>query len=143
MMKEQVFTLLKAAMKNKDTLAKGVYQILKSNLENAEKEKKAVLTVDEEIAIVQREVKQTNQALEGAVQANRADLIEKEKTKLVLLEKFLPKQLNEDEVQIALLAAGVKTGMNMGDAMKIARPLLNGLAPNATISTVAKKIITG
>lgn len=142
MLKTVVFDQLKQAMKNKDALAKGVLTLVKSALDLAEKEKGAELTPQEEIAIINREVKQTNQALDGAKQANRADLIEKEEAKLVLLKGFLPKQLSEQEIIEALQAAGVTAGMNMGDAMKIAKPLLDGKADGATMSKVVKSLIS-
>ncbi|KPN96895.1 GatB/YqeY domain-containing protein [Lysinibacillus sp. ZYM-1] len=141
MLKTEVFEQLKKAMKEKDILAKGVLTLLKSALDLAEKEKGAALTAEEEIAIVNREVKQTNQALEGAQKAERADLIEKEEAKLVLLKSFLPKQLSEQEIAEKLVAAGVEKGMNMGAAMKIAKPLLSGQAEGAVISKVVKSII--
>ncbi|MCT6926822.1 GatB/YqeY domain-containing protein [Lysinibacillus fusiformis] len=141
MLKTEVFEQLKTAMKEKDILAKGVLSLLKSALDLAEKEKGEALTADEEMAIVNREVKQTNQALEGAQKAERADLIEKEEAKLVLLKSFLPKQLSEEEIAEKLVAAGVEKGMNMGEAMKIAKPLLSGQAEGAVISKVVKSII--
>ena len=141
LLKTEVFEQLKKAMKEKDILAKGVLTLLKSALDLAEKEKGAALTAEEEIAIVNREVKQTNQALEGAQKAERADLIEKEEAKLVLLKSFLPKQLSEQEIAEKLVAAGVEKGMNMGAAMKIAKPLLSGQAEGAVISKVVKSII--
>lgn len=142
MLKDQVFEQLKQAMKNKDVLAKGVLQLVKSALDSAEKDKGAALTPDEEIAIINREVKQTNQSLEGAKQAGRDDLIANEEAKLELLKGFLPKQLSEDEVAKALKAAGITAGMSMGDAMKIAKPLLNGQAEGAVISKVVKALIS-
>jgi len=142
MLKTIVFDQLKQAMKNKDALAKGVLTLVKSALDLAEKEKGAELTPQEEIAIINREVKQTNQALDGAKQANRADLIEKEEAKLVILKGFLPKQLSEQEIIEALQTAGVTAGMNMGDAMKIAKPLLDGKADGATMSKVVKSLIS-
>ena len=141
MLKIEVFEQLKKAMKEKDVLAKGVLTLVKSALDLAEKEKGDTLTPDEEIAIINREVKQTNQALEGAQNACRADLIEKEEAKLVLLKSFLPKQLSEEEITNKLVAAGVTKGMNMGEAMKIAKPLLNGQAEGAMISKVVKSLI--
>jgi len=141
LLKTEVFEQLKTAMKEKDILAKGVLSLLKSALDLAEKEKGEPLTADEEMAIVNREVKQTNQALEGAQKAERADLIEKEEAKLVLLKSFLPKQLSEEEIAEKLVAAGVEKGMNMGEAMKIAKPLLSGQAEGAVISKVVKSII--
>ena len=142
MLKAQVFEQLKAAMKNKDVLAKGVLTLVKSALDAAEKEKGSALTEAEEIAVINREVKQTNQALEGAQAAGREDLIEKENAKLTLLKSFLPKQLSEEEIAAALTEAGVVNGMNMGDAMKIAKPLLNGKAEGAVISKVVKSLIS-
>jgi len=141
LLKTEVFEQLKTAMKEKDILAKGVLSLLKSALDLAEKEKGEALTADEEMAIVNREVKQTNQALEGAQKAERADLIEKEEAKLVLLKSFLPTQLSEEEIAEKLVAAGVEKGMNMGEAMKIAKPLLSGQAEGAVISKVVKNII--
>ncbi|MFJ5789436.1 GatB/YqeY domain-containing protein [Lysinibacillus sp. NPDC093197] len=141
MLKTEVFEQLKKAMKEKDVLAKGVLTLVKSALDLAEKEKGEPLTQAEEIAIINREVKQTNQALEGAQNANRTDLIEKEEAKLVLLKSFLPKQLTEEEITEKLVAAGVTKGMNMGDAMKIAKPLLNGQAEGTVISKVVKSLI--
>ncbi|MGN4124428.1 GatB/YqeY domain-containing protein [Lysinibacillus sphaericus] len=141
MLKTEVFEQLKKAMKEKDVLAKGVLTLVKSALDLAEKEKGEPLTHDEEIAIINREVKQTNQALEGAQNAGRADLIEKEQAKLVLLKSFLPKQLTEAEIAEKLTAAGVISGMNMGEAMKIAKPLLTGQAEGAVISKVVKSLI--
>jgi len=141
LLKTEVFEQLKTAMREKDTLAKGVLSLLKSALDSAEKEKGKALTADEEIAIINREVKQTNQALEGAQTAGRADLIEKEEAKLTLLRSFLPKQLSEEEIAEKLVAAGVGKGMNMGEAMKIAKPLLTGQAEGAVISKVVKNII--
>lgn len=141
LLKTEVFEQLKTAMREKDTLAKGVLSLLKSALDSAEKEKGEALTADEEIAIINREVKQTNQALEGAQTAVRADLIEKEEAKLTLLRSFLPKQLSEEEIAEKLVAAGVGKGMNMGEAMKIAKPLLTGQAEGAVISKVVKNII--
>lgn len=141
LLKTEVFEQLKTAMREKDTLAKGVLSLLKSALDSAEKEKGEALTADEEIAIINREVKQTNQALEGAQTAGRADLIVKEEAKLTLLRSFLPKQLSEEEIAEKLVAAGVGKGMNMGEAMKIAKPLLTGQAEGAVISKVVKNII--
>lgn len=142
MLKQQVFEKLKTAMKEKDVLSKGVLTLVKAALDAAQKEKGSELTEAEEIAIINREVKQTNQALDGAKAAGRDDLIEKENAKLVLLKSFLPKQLSEEEIAQALTEAGITSGMNMGDAMKIAKPLLNGKAEGAVISKVVKSLIS-
>lgn len=141
MLKTTVFEQLKQAMKEKDVLAKGVLTLLKAALDSAEKEKGAALSAEEEVAIVNREIKQTNQSLEGAQKAQREDLIQQEKAKLVLLKSFLPKQLSEEEIVKILTEAGITKGMNMGDAMKIAKPLLAGKTDGGTMSKVVKSLI--
>ena len=118
MLKTAVFEQLKQAMRDKDVLSKGVLTLLKAALDKAEKEKGTTLTQEEEVAVVNREVKQTNQALDGAKDAGR-----------------------EEEIAAALTEAGVTKGMNMGDAMKIAKPLLSGKADGATMSKVVKSLI--
>lgn len=142
MLKTKVFEMIKQAMRDKDQLTKSVLTIVKSNLDLAEKEKGEALTEAEEIAIINREMKQVRQSLDGAKQAGRDDLIEQEEAKLRLLEQFLPEQLSEEEVKRALIEAGVESGMNMGDAMKIARPLLAGKTDGQTIASVVKQLIT-
>ncbi len=141
MLKTIVFEHLKNAMREKDVLAIGVLTLLKAALDSAEKDKGAVLSTEEEVAIVNREIKQTNQALEGAQKAQREDLIAQEEAKLVLLKSFLPKQLSEDEIGTMLTEAGITKGMNMGDAMKIAKPLLTGKTDGGTMSKVVKVLI--
>ena len=119
MLKDIVFDQLKQAMKNKDVLAKGVLQLVKAALENAEKEKGAPLSEQEEIAV-----------------------IEKETAKLQLLKSFLPEQLSEEAIAEKLSAAGISSDTSMGEAMKIAKSLLDGQADGATLSKVVKQLIT-
>ena len=141
MLKTVVFDQLKKAMKEKDVVAKGVLSIVKSSLDLAQKEKGSELTHEEEMVILNREVKQTHQALDGAEKANRADLVEKENRKLEILKSFLPEQLSEEKVIESLKEAGISSGMNMGEAMKIAKPLLAGKADGAMIAKAVKSLI--
>lgn len=140
MLKEQIFTDLKDAMRNKDTLSKGVLSILKSNMDLFELENKKQATEEELLTIIKRELKQTEQALAGANDANRPDLIEKEEAKIALIKNYLPKQLSFDEI-IAALQNEINSSMNMGEAMKIARPLLGASADGALISKAVKQLI--
>lgn len=142
MIKDAVFEQLKQAMRDKDSLKKGVLQLVKAAIDLQAKEQGAPVSEQDEISIIQREVKQTEQALEGAEQAGRDDLIADEKRKLEILTAFLPKQLSEDEVVAVLTEAGVTTGMNMGEAMKIAKPALAGKTDGKTMAKVVKTLIS-
>lgn len=141
-MKQRVFADLKQAMKDKDSLKKGLLQLVKAGLDSAEKTKGSELTELESVAVIQREIKQIGQSIEGAKKAGREDVIEKENQKISILEKYLPKQLTLDEIIPILCKKGVHQGMNMGDAMKIAKEHLTGKTDNGTIAKAVKGIIS-
>lgn len=123
MINDAVFEQLKQAMCDKDLLKKEVLQLVKAAIDLQAKEHGTPVLEQDEI-VIKREVKQTEQALEGAEQAGRDDLIANEKRKLAILTACLPQQVTE-----VLTKAGVTTGMNMGDAMekvmKTVKPLIS------------------
>lgn len=142
MIQQQIFEDLKTAMREKDTLTKGVLTILKSNMDLLAIELKRKPTEDEIMAVVKKELKQTEQALAGAEDAKRQDLIDKERRKIELIKSYLPKQLTYDEI-LQSLSTEINTSMNMGEAMKIARPLLGASADGALISRAVKVLLQG
>lgn len=142
MLKEKVSSEIILAMKSKDPLKKGLLQLIKANIENQEIKEKRQLTSDEEISIIQREVKQTKEALSDAQKYEREDLVEDNKRKLEILSEYLPEQLSAERVKEILEGAGVSQEMNMGQAMKIAMPLLKGKAENSLISKTVKELIS-
>lgn len=112
------------AFKNKDTIKNGVLSLVISALALKEKEEKRALTEAEEFQIVQRELKQTKESL-ATTPESRTDLIEEAKTKIALLESYLPKQLSQEE-----LLAEVKQYMeehNLEATMKNRGAITKGL----------------
>lgn len=142
MLKDVIMKDIIVAMKEKNRLKKGTLQLVKAGLENAEKDKREALTPAEEMQIIQREIKQNKDSLEEAKKFDRADLVEEAEEKIDILSQYLPKQLNEVEVKEQLEAIGVTAGMNMGEAMKKAMPVLAGKTENALISKVVKQLIS-
>lgn len=141
-LKQRVQGDLVQAMKDKNALVKGVLQIVKAGFNNAEKQAGMELDDAQLLPVIQKEIKQTKQALEGAVTAKRGDLIAHEEYKIALLESYLPEQLNEAQITQRLQDAGVVSGMNMGEAMKIAKQAISSSEAEArTVSTVAKGLI--
>lgn len=141
MLKEQITKDIIQAMKDKDNVKKGTLQLVKGNIENLEIEKKRALKQTEEIQVIQREIKQTKEALADAERYGRSDLVEMNKTKLEILSEYLPEQLGEDEVREVLVSLGIDKGMNMGQAMKLAMPKLSGKTDNALISKLVRELI--
>ena len=91
------------AMKDHDTLKKGVYSLLISAIALAEKESGKALSKEEELTYVQRELKQTKDSL-SQTPADRTEIIEETKKKIALIESYLPKQMGEEEIKAAVEA---------------------------------------
>lgn len=141
MLKETIQKDLVQAMRDKDKLKKGVLTLIKSGLTNAEKEKRAELNDAEELAVIQKELKQTRQALTEAQKVGREDNAELEKQKIAIIEAYLPTMLTEDEIRQLLAENGIVSGTNMGQAMKTIKPLVAGKADNALVARVVKETI--
>lgn len=141
-LKQKVSADLIQAMKDKNTLAKGVLQIVKSGFNNAEKVAGKELDNEQLIPVIQKEIKQTNQALEGAIKAKRQDLITQEETKLALLKSYLPEQLDEIQITLRLQNYGVASGMSMGEAMKLTKTAFKtGETDPRLVSQIVKELI--
>ena len=91
------------AMKEKDNLKKGVLSLVISAIALAEKESKEVLSKEDELTYVQRELKQTRETL-AETPEDRTDLLEDTKKKIEILESYLPQQLSEEEIKQAIEA---------------------------------------
>ena len=89
------------AMKEKDNLKKGVLSLVISAIALAEKESKEVLSKEDELTYVQRELKQTRETL-AETPEDRTDLLEETKKKIEILESYLPQQLSEEEIKQAI-----------------------------------------
>lgn len=141
MLKEKLKSEFKSAMRNKEVLKKGILTMIISNITTAEKDKGTELTEIEVLAIVQRELKQTKQALEEAEKAERQDNIDYGKEKIAIIESYLPQMMTADEIRALLVENGIGSGTNMGEAMKVIKPLVAGKADNALVSKTVKEVI--
>lgn len=131
------------AMRDKDTLKKNVLTLIASRIQNKKIEKKVdTLSNEDEMQAVSAELKQTKDALEGAESAGRQDLVDKEKAKIAILEKYLPKQLTEEEIT-AEVRALVTDGMSVKQAMGVVMPKLRGRADMKVVSEIVRAVAQG
>lgn len=103
------------------------------------------LKEDDEIKLLQKLVKQRKDSLEIYQQQNRTDLAQKEQEEIEIIEKFLPKQLSAEELQIEIKKIIAETGAastaDMGKVMGAATKKLSGKADGKTISAVVKELL--
>lgn len=133
------------AMKDHDNVRKGVLSLVVSAIALAEKESGKELTKEEELTYVQRELKQTKEALEETPES-RTDLIEETKTKIAILESYLPKQLSEDEIKEAIESFLKENNLeptkkNQGPVMKEIMAKYKGQTDGKTVNKVLSTIL--
>src|SRR5437868_9381880 len=100
-LEEKVMTQMKDAMKAKDEASLRGLRAIKAEIIKAKAEPGAggSISSETELKMLQKMVKQRKDSLEIYKQQNRADLAQKKKKKISLIEKFLPKQMNEEELK--------------------------------------------
>ncbi len=139
---------IKTAMKAKDTVTLESLRAVKSALLLAQTENGAAaeLSQEDEIKLLQRLVKQRKDSANIYLEQGRQDLADPELEQAAVIEKFLPAQLTEEEVEAVvkkIIADNGFAGMaDMGKVMGIASKELAGSADGKTISTVVKKSLS-
>lgn len=139
---------IKTAMRAKDTVALESLRAVKSALLLAQTETgaKEELSQEEEIKLLQRLVKQRKDSAAIYIQQGRQDLADPEIEQAAIIEKFLPAQLSEEEVEALvkkIIADNGFSGMaDMGKVMGIASKELAGSADGKTISSAVKKALS-
>jgi uncharacterized protein YqeY len=95
--------------------------------------------------LLQKLVKQRRDSLEIFQQQNRADLATKEQEEIAVIEKFLPKQLTEQELKEAvgsiIASAGAAGPQDMGKVMGVASKQLAGKADGKAIAAMVKELL--
>jgi uncharacterized protein YqeY len=138
---------MKNAMRAKDTIALEALRAIKSELLLAQTSSgsKEEITEAEEIKILQKLVKMRKDSASIFTAQNRPDLAEPELAQIAIIEKFLPAQLSEDEVEVVIAKIIAETGASgiasMGKVMGLATAKLGGTAEGKTISTIVKKLL--
>ena len=104
------------------------------------------LKAEDEIKLLQKLVKSRKDSLEIFQQQNREDLAQKESEEIEVIEKFLPKQMTEEELREALIAIINQTGAagpsDLGKVMGLASKQFSGKADGKAISTIVKQLLT-
>ena len=142
-----ITTALKEAMKAKDQVTLKALRAIKSELLLAQTSgADTAITEAEEIKLLQKLVKQREDAASIFSEQNRLDLSKHELAQATVIKQFLPEQLSESEIEIIIkeiVSNGNFSGMQaMGQVMGLANIQLAGRADGKTISSIVKKLLT-
>jgi len=143
----QIMDEIKNAMRAKDTIALEALRAVKSGIIMSKTEAGAsdTLSAEDEIKLLQRLVKQRKDSATIYTEQGRTDLAEPELAQVAVIEKFLPAQLSEDEVETIVAQIIADNGFSgmavMGQVMGMASKELAGKIDGKTISTIVKKLL--
>ncbi len=146
-LEEQVMAEMKEAMKAKNEGVLRSLRAIKAEIIKAKTEPGAGGEIDEatEQKFLQKMMKQRRDSLEIFEKQGRADLASKEKEEMEVIQKFLPKQMDEVEIKAAvakiIAESGAASPADMGKVMGAASKQLAGLADGKTISTIVKELL--
>ena len=143
----QIMGEMKDAMKAKNEAALRTLRAIKAEIIKAKTEPGAGGEIDQatEQKFLQKMVKQRKDSLEIFEQQGRADLAVKEKEELEIIQRFLPKQMTEEEiiteVKNIIAASGASSAADMGKVMGLATKQLAGKADGKIISGIVKSLL--
>ncbi|WP_353483214.1 GatB/YqeY domain-containing protein [Haliscomenobacter sp.] len=143
---ERINEALKEAMKAKDEATKRGLREIKAQILLAKTDGSgAEIDEEREIQILQKMAKQRRDSLSIYVEQDRNDLADKEREELAVIERFLPKQLDADELTVILTAliaeVGATSPKDMGKVMGAATKQLAGKADGKLVAEIVKKLL--
>jgi uncharacterized protein YqeY len=133
---------LKAAVKAQDRVQVSTLRMLLSALKNAELEEREELTEETELAVLSSYARRVKESISEFEKGDREDLVAKEKAELEIVMRYLPEQLNDEEIEIEVKkviedvkAEGAKDiGRVMGEMMKRFKGRVDGKSVNRIVS---------
>lgn len=133
-----------AAMKARDKARVNVLRMVNSEVKAYEVNNRETISDENVIKIIEKNIKQTKEALDYAEKANDEERITEGKFALEVLTPYLPKQLTEEEVTDMLkeiIAEGNYTAKDMGKIMKEIMPKVNGKFDRSKINPMVKQLL--
>ncbi len=138
---------IKDAMRAKDKVALDALRAVKSQILLLKTEAiGAEVSAEQEIAILQRMIKQRKDSYDQFTAQNRSDLAEVEEAQSKVIEKYLPQQLSAEELETEMKAiiaqTGAESAKDIGKVMGMASKKLAGKSDGKSISDMAKKLLS-
>ena len=145
-LKEKLNEDLKQAMRDKEVVKRDSIRAINTMIKQIEVDERRVLDDAEVIKLVQRGIKQREEAISQYSAASRTDLVEKEQSQIDVFMIYLPKQLNDEELEAGMRdviqevkATSIK---DMGKVMGAASKKFAGVADGKRINEMVKKLLS-
>ena len=134
---------LTTARKAQDKAATLLLGTTLSEVKNKSIELKRDLADDDVVDVIRKGIKKRRESIEMYEKGGRAELAAKEKAEVVMLEKYLPAQVNPDDLRAAVRAAIAGGAGNVGAVMAKVMPQFKGRAEGSVINAIAREELAG
>ena len=150
MIRDDIKTALVAAMKSGDKASTGTIRLIQSAIKNRDIElRTGAGPADDDLMVtevLQKMIKQRRESVELYRKGNRAELADAEEGEIAVIERFLPRQMSDDEAGAAIQAIIAKTGASgmkdMGRVMSEVKSRLVGQLDPARASAMVKAALS-
>ncbi len=145
-LKTDIKEAVKVAMKSGDAVTLSTLRLLLAALQNEEIRLRRELVPEEIQRTIATLCKQRTEAIDLYRKGKRDDLAQKEEAELVVLKRFLPQPLSEDEVKSLIRAsiaeASAKGIQDLGKVMKLVMPKVAGRSDGKRVNELAKALLS-
>lgn len=140
---ERIQAELNVARKAQDKPVLLLVGTLLSDLRNREIEQRRPVTDEDAIEVIRRGIKRRKESIEMYAAGGRHDLAEQESAEVGLLERFLPPQVDPEEIRTAVRAAMAGGAATVGAIMGRVMPAFKGRADGAQITSIVREELAG
>lgn len=145
-LKEKLNEDLKQAMRDKEVVKRDSIRAINTMIKQVEVDERRVLDDAEVIKLVQRGIKQREEAITQYRAASRDDLVQKEQEQVDVFMLYLPKQLSDEELENGMKEiiseVGATSLKDMGKVMGVASKKFAGVADGKRINEMVKKLLS-
>ncbi len=142
-LREQLSSDLKQAMKDRDVELRDTIRFILSAVKNVEIDKRSPLTPEEEISLLRTQAKQRRDSIDQFRAGGRDELADREASQLEILERYLPQQMTDDElesfVREGIAEAGAAGPKDMGKVMGLLNKRAEGRVDGRRLSTAVRE----
>jgi len=145
MLLEQIQNDLKTALKEKNELQVSTLRLLLSETHNRQIEKQTELVDEDIVGVLRKEVKKRQESVEAYEKGGRQELADKEKGELQFLSKYLPQEMDPQElekiVKEVIGEVGAKEPGDFGKVMGVVMGKVKGRIDGSKVSDAVKKLL--
>lgn len=144
-LKQQLKDDLKVAMRAKEIVKRDCIRAINTMIKQIEVDERKELTDEDIVKLIQKGIKQREEAVSQYKNASRDDLVQKEQEQIDVFKEYLPQQMSEEELELGMKEliseVGATSMKDMGKVMGQASKKFAGIADGKRINQMTKKLL--